>query len=129
MNTYSYFTQQIIGTLLYLVPICIYMFHKMVKMNIVGIFVTLGLQLDKHIVCIFSNTHFILNKMIYNNTITILLHHKLKCWLRSTKKQPTVIKQSSVVNYLMQSVTSTWLHITDHFILGYVVRRLVNNHK
>ena len=36
------------------------------------------------------------------------------------KKQPTVIKQSSVVNYLMQSVTSTmllilfcnWLHIT-----------------
>ena len=48
------------------------------------------------------------------------------------KKQPTVIKQSSVVNYLLQSVTSTmlfcnWLHITVRFILGYVVRRLVNN--
>ena len=41
------------------------------------------------------------------------------------QKQPTVIKQSSVVNYLMQSVTSTWLHITVRFILGYVVRRLV----
>ena len=60
------------------------MFHKMVKMNIVGTFVTLGLQLDKHIVRICSNTHFI-----------------------------------------MQSVTSTWLHITVRFILGYVVRRLV----
>ena len=51
------------------------------------------------------------------------------------KKQPTVMKQSSIVNYLMQSVTSTmlsilfcnWLHITVRFILGYVVRRLVNN--
>ena len=62
MNTYSYFTQQIIGTLLYLVPICIYVFHKMVKMNIVDTFVTLGLQLDKHIVCICSHTHFVLNK-------------------------------------------------------------------
>ena len=48
------------------------------------------------------------------------------------QKQPTVIKQSLVVNYLMQSVTSTvllvlfcnWLHITIRFILGYVVRRL-----
>ena len=67
---------------LYLVPICIYVFHKMVKMNTVGIFVTLGLQLDKHIVCICSYTHFIFNK---NNAICI----------------------------------------TVHFILGYVVRRLV----
>ena len=49
--------------------------------------------------------------------------------------QPTVIKQLSVVNYLMQSVTSTkllilfcnWLHVTVSFMLGYVVRRLVNN--
>ena len=48
------------------------------------------------------------------------------------KKQPTVIKQSSVINCLLQSVTSTTyviniIHITmsDHFILGYVVRRLV----
>ena len=41
------------------------------------------------------------------------------------QKQRTVITQSSVVNYLMQSVTSTWLHITVCFILGYVVRRLV----
>ena len=48
------------------------------------------------------------------------------------QKQPTVIKQSSVVNYLMQSVSSTmllilfcnWLHITVRFILSYVVRRL-----
>ena len=49
------------------------------------------------------------------------------------QKQPTVTKQSSVVNYSMQSVTSTmllilfynWLHTTVYFILGYVVRRLV----
>ena len=59
------------------------------------------------------------------------------------QKKPTVhvIKQSSVVNYLIQSVTSTmllilfcnWLHITVRFILGYVVCRLViinnNNNK
>ena len=53
------------------------------------------------------------------------------------QKQPTVIKQSSVVIYLMQSVTSTmllilfcnWLHITVRFILGYVVRRLDDNRK
>ena len=50
------------------------------------------------------------------------------------KKQPTVIKQSSVINCLMQSVTSTmllilfcnWLQtMSVHFIFGYVVHRLV----
>ena len=36
------------------------------------------------------------------------------------KKQPTVIKQSSVVNYLMQSVTSTMILILGemHGIVG-----------
>ena len=64
--------------------------------------------------------------MIYNDTITIY-----GCITNSNvgfvfhQKQPTVIKQSSVVNYLMRSVTSTWLQITVRFILGYVVRRLV----
>ena len=59
---YSYLLNKLLGTSFYLVPICIHVFHKMVKINIVGTLVTLGLQLDKYTVCICSDTHFMFNK-------------------------------------------------------------------
>ena len=115
-------------------------FIRWTKINlnyIIGTFVTLDLQLDKHIQeSAIVQMIFLFNEnMIYNNTIAILLHHKHKCWLCSTKIQHTAIKQSSVENCLMQSVTSTLLlilfcnqlHITMStcLILGHVVCRLV----
>ena len=84
---------------------------------IVGTFVTLGLQLDKHIVVNWSNALHIQWKtwfiIIYNNS-TFASHTQMLVLFLN--KQPTVIKQSWVKNYLMQSFTSTMLLILLIFV-------------
>ena len=48
--------------------------------------------------------------MIYNNTIAILyVASQIQILVVFHKKQPTVIKETSVVNCLMQSITSAML--------------------